>query len=129
LEIDFFPENSRISELYEILDIFNFEFLIGSVHMLDEFSVDYMYTDWKKLSQSEINAYFIKYWQNIKLLAESDYFDCVGHLDIPKIFNAKAGKKKDRLIKQSVDLAKLSQGLLKGEALTEFVNRSYELIK
>jgi len=90
LEIDFFPENSRISELYEILDIFNFEFLIGSVHMLDEFPIDYMYTDWKKLSQSEINAYFIKYWQNIKLLAESDYFDCVGHLDIPKIFNAKA---------------------------------------
>ncbi len=51
------------------------------------------------------------------------------HELVQEIFNAKAGKKKDRLIKQSVDLAKLSQGLLKGEALTEFVNRSYELIK
>jgi histidinol-phosphatase (PHP family) len=90
LEIDFFPENSRIGELYEILDIFNFDFLIASVHMLDEFPIDYMFQDWEKLSQSEINAYFIKYWQNIKLLAETDSFDCVGHLDIPKIFNAKA---------------------------------------
>ncbi|WP_194852218.1 molecular chaperone HtpG [Nonlabens antarcticus] len=51
------------------------------------------------------------------------------HELVQEIFNAKAGKKKDRLIKQSVDLAKLSQGLLKGEALTQFVNRSYELIK
>jgi molecular chaperone HtpG len=51
------------------------------------------------------------------------------HELVQEIFNAKPGKKKDRLIKQSVDLAKLSQGLLKGEALTEFVNRSYELIK
>lgn len=51
------------------------------------------------------------------------------HELVQEIFNTKTGKKKERLIKQSVDLAKLSQGLLKGEALTQFVNRSYELIK
>ncbi len=51
------------------------------------------------------------------------------HELVQEIFNTKTAKKKERLIKQSVDLAKLSQGLLKGEALTEFVNRSYELIK
>lgn len=51
------------------------------------------------------------------------------HKLVQEIFNAKTAKKKERLIKQAVDLAKLSQGLLKGEALTAFVNRSYELIK
>ena len=51
------------------------------------------------------------------------------HELIQEIIATKTDKKKERLIKQSVDLAKLSQGLLKGEALTEFVNRSYELIK
>ncbi|PRP66170.1 molecular chaperone HtpG [Nonlabens agnitus] len=51
------------------------------------------------------------------------------HELIQEIMATKTAKKKERLIKQSVDLAKLSQGLLKGEALTEFVNRSYELIK
>lgn len=33
------------------------------------------------------------------------------------------------LIHQAMDLAKLSQGLLKGEALTQFIQRSYQMIK
>lgn len=45
------------------------------------------------------------------------------------ILNSTDPDKKKNLIHQSVDLAKLSQGLLKGEALTNFVKRSYELIK
>ena len=45
------------------------------------------------------------------------------------IFNTKTKNKRDRLIKQSLDLAKLSQNLLKGEDLTEFIKRSYDLIK
>lgn len=48
---------------------------------------------------------------------------------VQTIFNTKTEKKKQRLIQQSVDLAKLSQGLLKGESLTNFVKRSYDLIK
>ena len=51
------------------------------------------------------------------------------HELVSDILNTKTTKKKERLIKQSFDLAKLSQGLLKGEALTDFVKRSYEMIK
>ena len=36
---------------------------------------------------------------------------------------------REGLIKQALDLAKLSQNLLKGEELTAFVKRSFELIK
>ncbi len=35
----------------------------------------------------------------------------------------------EALVKQALDLAKLSQNLLKGEELTAFVKRSFELIK
>ncbi len=35
----------------------------------------------------------------------------------------------EKLIKQALDLAKLSQNLLKGEELTNFVKRSFEMIK
>jgi molecular chaperone HtpG len=35
----------------------------------------------------------------------------------------------EHLVKQALDLAKLSQNLLKGEALTAFVKRSFEMIK
>ena len=48
---------------------------------------------------------------------------------IGEIFNTKTDKKKERLIKQSLDLARLSQNLLKGEELTSFIKRSYEMIK
>ncbi|MBP8066293.1 MAG: molecular chaperone HtpG, partial [Flavobacterium sp.] len=35
----------------------------------------------------------------------------------------------ESIVKQALDLAKLSQGLLKGEDLTAFVKRSFNLIK
>ncbi len=48
---------------------------------------------------------------------------------VGEILNTKTKKKQERLITQSLDLARLSQGLLKGEELTNFVKRSYEMIK
>ncbi|MBR9914536.1 MAG: molecular chaperone HtpG [Algicola sp.] len=45
------------------------------------------------------------------------------------ILNTKTRKKQERLINQSLDLARLSQGLLKGKELTDFIKRSYEMIK
>jgi molecular chaperone HtpG len=48
---------------------------------------------------------------------------------ISKILKAKEDSKKEALIKQSLDLALLSQNLLKGEELTNFVERSFKMIK
>ena len=45
------------------------------------------------------------------------------------ILNNKDKNAQESLVKQALDLAKLSQNLLKGEALTAFVKRSFELIK
>ena len=51
------------------------------------------------------------------------------HPLITEILNTKTDKKQERLIKQSLDLARLSQNLLKGEELTSFIKRSFEMIK
>lgn len=51
------------------------------------------------------------------------------HELVGEILNTKTAKKKERLINQSLDLAKLSKGLLKGAAMTEFIKRSYEMVK
>ncbi|HEA21295.1 MAG TPA: molecular chaperone HtpG [Pricia antarctica] len=51
------------------------------------------------------------------------------HELIGEILNTKTAKKRERLINQSVDLARLSKGLLKGEELTNFIKRSYEMVK
>ncbi len=45
------------------------------------------------------------------------------------IFNSKSKAKRERLIKQSLDIARLSQNLLKGEELTSFIKRSFDIIK
>ena len=45
------------------------------------------------------------------------------------ILNTSDKSHQEHLVKQALDLAKLSQNLLKGEELTAFVKRSFELIK
>ncbi|MCJ7757306.1 MAG: molecular chaperone HtpG, partial [Gillisia sp.] len=51
------------------------------------------------------------------------------HVLISEILNTSTSKKQERLIKQSLDLARLSQNLLKGEELTAFIKRSFEMVK
>jgi molecular chaperone HtpG len=51
------------------------------------------------------------------------------HELIGNILNTKSNKKRNHLIEQALDLAKLSQNQLKGEALTRFIQRSVDLIK
>ncbi len=48
---------------------------------------------------------------------------------VNEILNTKTRKKQERLINQSLDLARLSQGLLKGKELSDFIKRSYDMIK
>ncbi len=61
-----------------------------------------------------------------------DMFNLVvntNHELVGEILNTKTARKRERLINQSLDLARLSKGLLKGEALTNFIKRSYEMVK
>ena len=51
------------------------------------------------------------------------------HELVTKILTTRTEKKRNSLIKQSVDLAKLSQNVLTGKELTEFINRSIDLFK
>ena len=51
------------------------------------------------------------------------------HELVNRILNTKTRPKQERLVKQSLDLARLSQGLLKGQELTTFVKRSFDMIK
>ena len=51
------------------------------------------------------------------------------HELVGEILQTKTAKKRERLIKQGLDLARLSQNLLKGEEITAFIQRSLDLIK
>ena len=51
------------------------------------------------------------------------------HELINEILNSSGDEKQERLIKHSLDLARLSQNLLKGEELTAFIKRSFAMVK
>ncbi|AVI49865.1 molecular chaperone HtpG [Pukyongia salina] len=64
--------------------------------------------------------------------AMPDMFNLVvntNHELVGQILNTKTQKKKERLVNQALDLAKLSKNLLKGEEMTRFIRRSYDMIK
>ncbi|PHS07039.1 MAG: molecular chaperone HtpG [Kordia sp.] len=77
----------------------------------------------KEMQQSGGNGMFGNFPEMYNLIVNSN------HELVSDILNEKDVTKKETLIKQSLDLARLSQGLLTGEELTNFIARSYEMIK
>jgi molecular chaperone HtpG len=51
------------------------------------------------------------------------------HPLVGEILGTKTSKKRTRLINQCLDLARLSKGLLKGEEMTTFIQRSFDMVK
>ncbi len=77
----------------------------------------------KEMQQSGGNGMFGNFPEMYNLVVNSN------NDLISEILNEKDTAKKETLIKQGLDLARLSQGLLKGEELTNFIARSYKMIK
>jgi len=80
------------------------DYLIGSVHILDNFIVD----DEKKIKEyalkvgqfknKDSDSLWENYFEQIKLMAKSGYFNIVGHIDLIKLLTKEEPKKDIRLI-------------------------------
>ena len=77
----------------------------------------------KEMQQAGGNGMFGNFPEMYTLVVNTN------HPLIEQILTTKTEKKRERLIQQTLDLARLSQNLLKGEELTKFIQRSVELIK
>ena len=77
----------------------------------------------KEMQQAGGNAMFGQMPEMYNLVVNTN------HPLVGQILNTKTEKKRTRLIQQTLDLARLSQNLLKGEELTSFIQRSVDLIK
>ena len=77
----------------------------------------------KEMQQTGGNGMFGNFPEMYNLIVNTN------HPLVTDILNEKETEKKETLIKQSLDLARLSQGLLTGEELTNFISRSYQMIK
>ena len=77
----------------------------------------------KEMQQAGGNAMFGQMPEMYNLVVNTN------HPLVEQILHTKTEKKRNRLIQQTLDLARLSQNLLKGEELTSFIQRSVDLIK
>jgi histidinol-phosphatase (PHP family) len=84
VEVDFFPET--LDESIKLLSPYPFDFIIGSVHFINEFTIDLNSCSWEEISQEKRNQIWLTYWHHIAAAAKSGYFDFIGHFDLPKKF-------------------------------------------
>ncbi|MFA6119169.1 MAG: histidinol-phosphatase [Parachlamydiales bacterium] len=91
LEVEFISET--VEEFREIAKMMPFDYLIGSVHLVDRFLID---SPWEfflrenkldELPKDFCNEIARDYWILIREMAQSRVFDIVGHLELYKKFN------------------------------------------
>ena len=81
---------------------------------------------------------FMRRWSDMQKLSGQQTFGPTDHYNLvvngnhplaSKILEEKDDAKKEKLITQLIDLAKLSQNLLTGEKLSDFIKRSVDYIQ
>jgi len=85
-EVDFMPQFLDERVLNEDVD-----YLIGSVHFLDNWGFDNpeFIKEWESRNVDDV---YEEYFSLVKKMAESKYFEIVGHFDLIKIFGYKPTK-------------------------------------
>lgn len=84
IEADFDPASAN--DLAVILESHLFDYVIGSVHYVDGFSIDEAAEYWDELTDTQRNDMMRAYWSRIAEMARSGLFDIAGHLDLYKKF-------------------------------------------
>jgi histidinol-phosphatase (PHP family) len=89
IEADFFPETVEATR--EALSPYPWDYVIGSVHYVDEFCVDFEARLWEALTPDDRDEKWRLYWIRMRQLAESGVYDFAAHLDLPKKFGYRPG--------------------------------------
>jgi len=84
LECDFEPDTAEA--LGRLLEDYPLDYVIGSMHFLEDFPIDDRPEYWDNLSPEQRNAMMSRYWIRMADLARSRMFDFVGHIDLCKKF-------------------------------------------
>ena len=82
LEVDYIPET--MEQVKEQLAPYPFDYLITSVHFVNDFPIDLELKSWEELSRESRDSIWRRYWQILRSAVESGYFDIIGHFDLPK---------------------------------------------
>jgi histidinol-phosphatase (PHP family) len=99
LEIDYEP--GREEETRELLSPYPWDFLLGSIHFIDELGVD---GDPRLIDAVGVDAAWRRYFDELAAAAGSGLFDSLSHPDVVKVFGARPDRGlEEELHEQVVD--------------------------
>jgi len=106
LEVDFVPY--KMDKLMRMINNFNFDYLLGSVHFIGDWLIDdeKQMHKWKKKNVDEV---YQQYFALVQNMAKSELFDIVGHLDLVKKFDFRPKKDITSLLLETVEIISKSK--------------------
>jgi len=101
IEVDYFLGYEM--ELKELIDKIPVDYVIGSVHFIDDWNFDSDKSLYGKWTNDEL---YHKYFGLIQQAANSGLFDVIGHLDIIKKFSIYPESNQDKLYEETIKVIK-----------------------
>lgn len=95
LEVDYIE--GATEEIREIINNYPFDYLLGSVHIIDRWGFDYAPEVWEG---HDVDKAYHDYYTTLLAVVDSQLFDIVAHIDVIKVFGHKNHKSVVRLIDQ-----------------------------
>ncbi|MGE4299616.1 MAG: histidinol-phosphatase [Desulfovibrionaceae bacterium] len=84
-EFDFFPGYE--AHIAHAIAAHAFDFVLGSVHFLENWGFDFAARDWEDLDNEVLFADYRHYFSLMRQMASSGLFNVAAHLDLIKIFS------------------------------------------
>ncbi|MGB9680403.1 MAG: histidinol-phosphatase [Thermoanaerobacteraceae bacterium] len=87
IEADYIP--GKEEELRKFLKPYSWDYVIGSVHWLDEWGID-LEESLEEWQFFDVDSIYLEYFNTVKNMAQTGMFDFIGHIDLVKIFGYRA---------------------------------------
>ncbi len=98
LEVDW--AGKRADELAGVLAPYPWDFLLGSVHMVDDYAIDNGPGLWAELPEDDV---WQRYVETLSAAARSGHFDVLSHPDLAKIYGVQGSDEQYRQLADAVD--------------------------
>ena len=84
LEMDYMPD--EVAYAKECVAAYPYDYVIGGLHFLGTWGFDWSIADWENLSEETKQEHFIRYYHDLRSMAECRLFQIAAHPDLVKLF-------------------------------------------
>ncbi len=103
LEADYFPGTEDF--VYNVTGEFDFDYVIGSVHYIDDWGFDNA-ANKARFESCDLYEVYAQYFDRVARLAKTRLFDILGHPDVVKKFGFRPDRAYDDLLRGALEAVK-----------------------